>query len=491
MRPADALRHEMEMGSTGSLTVHLQERADISIYLMQGEILAAEAEDDGPQLVRRLVNGGFVTAELGQTLLARLSNTSQVGDVLFGTVPDDVVMELYGRRFRQNLVDFVLSEGDCEFAIKEDIHVENVQVGHDSYELLEELDQLIASIGPLLPPADPCLLTGDEPPTSALQNQLLEALPPQGTLQDLVDGSPRESAETLCEVLALLEQGSLRLESDEPVVVEEPTEALEAGDDVVVAADDSDDEAVEAGEEVVLAADDPEDDLEIGDESQYDDAPEEAAFPVVEDLEPGDAPVVDEHDMAMFADHDTHRGRGGDGIFTVSQDLLDTVDLSGVSLLGPDVYDEEELLEMEDGDDVEAAGGAVSLRFGSPPLSSEEAITKIEVTNEVLRQLSVALDDEHGSGSGQAAVQLLVESSGTDFAALFVGVDACREGAMDTQRILLNIDKRPEGERRRLLNRAMRDMVERGFTMAVERISEERFEALLERIAGYQHRLGL
>jgi hypothetical protein len=195
--------------------------------------------------------------------------------------------------------------------------------------------------------------------------------------------------------------------------------------------------------------------------------------------------------MAMFADHDFVRGRGGEGIFTVDRELLDTVDLSGLELIGPGERDEELLLEMEDGDEVEAAGGAVSLRFGSPPLTSEEAITKIEVTNEVLRQLALALDDEHGSGSGQASVQLLVESAGTEYAPLFARVEAGRDGCLSTERVLANIGTRPEGERRRLLNRAMKDLVERGFTMAVERVSEARFETVLERIAGYQHRLGL
>jgi hypothetical protein len=477
MRPADALRRHMEMGSTGSLTVDPSDAPRISIYLMQGEILAAECEDDGPQLVRRLVNGGHITTELGQSLLARLCHVPQVGDVLFGTVPDDVVMELYGHRFRQNLADFLLAGGVCEFAAKEDIHVENVQVGHDSYELLERMDRELAQVAPLLPPLGPTVvMVGEEPPLDTLQLRALECLPDSGSIEGLLCASPYEPIRTLLFVAALLDQGSLVVEGDD----EEDTADLPVVDDAVEDEPIAD-EPLAAEDEPTVAEEDP--------------ALIDASFdePVVvgehELLEP--AVVEEAEDIAMFADNDYSRGRGGDGIFTVSRDLLDTVDLSGLELLGPGEADDEQLLEMEDGDEVEAAGGAVSLRFGSPPLTNEEAITKIEVTNEVLRQLALALDDEHGSGSGQASVQLLVESARTAYATLFSGAEAGREGCLKTERMLLNIGKYPERERRRLLNRAMRDLIERGFTMAVERVSEERFEGLLERIAGYQHRLGL
>ena len=458
MRPADDLRRHMEMGSTGSLTVDQAKGASVSVYLMQGEILAAEAADDGEQLVRRLVNGGYVSAELGQSLLVRLANVPQVGDVLFGTVADDVVMELYGRRFHQNLVDFLLADGVSEFTPKEDILVENVQVGHDSYELLEQLDETLAAVQHLLPPAGPRFELGEEPPANTLQDKLLECIDDDGSLDAVLASSPREPAETLAELVTLLGQGSIHIQDTEDEPVSEVFESIE---------------------EPPADHEEPSDPMFM------------AEPVVVDDMGMLDEPVVDGAVLPTFADNDHTRGGRGEGIFTVSRELLETVDLSGVELIGAGESDDELLLEMEDGDEIEAAGGAVSLRFGSPPLTNEEAITKLEVTNEVLRQLSLALDDEHGSGSGQAAVQLLVESSSTQYASLFVKVDADREGAMDTQRVLRNILARPESERRRLLNRAMRDLVERGFTLAVERVSEERFELLLERIAGYQGRLGL
>jgi hypothetical protein len=494
MRPTEALRRHMEMGSTGALSVDLASGQAVSVYLLQGEILAAESAADGIELVRRLVNGEYITQEQGQTLVARLCHSPQVGDVLFGAVPDDLVMDLYGRRFRQNLADFLLCQAEARFTPKEDIHVENVQVGHDSYVLLEELQQQLELAAHLGEPAGSVFIArGEEPPSKPLEAFLLDRLPPAGSLDDLLETSPREPLETLVMVAELLESGCLVLAQDpeSPLAPEGDEETAE----IPVGEQPEDDEALEAGEEpseelvqepVVVedasgldpffAVDDPSGDL--GDEPM-----------VVDDMSMLDGPVG-ESDLAMFADQDRVRG-GGDGVFTVSRELLDTVDLSGVELIRTDNDPEEMVLEMEDGDEVEAAGGAVSLSFGSPPLTHEEAATKIQVTNEVLHQLCLALDDEHGSGSGQAAVQLLVESARTDLAVLFLNVDADRDGAIDTQRVIANIDRRPEAERRRLLNRAMRDLIERGFTMAVERISDERFEAMLESISGYQQRLGL
>jgi hypothetical protein len=469
MRPADALRTHIEKGSTGSLTVRLGAGLHVSVYLLQGEILAAESQNDGAELVRRLVNAGYLSVDQGQACVARLEHSGQVGEVLFGTVADDVVMELYGRRFRQNLAEFLLADGDTSFEAKEDIHVENVQVGHDSYELLEQMDALLGVAEPLMPPGDvPRLLPGSEAPATRRQEQLLDLLPSDGSLVKLLWVSPYETVETLAEVAEALLQGCLAL--DGPAVRYGGAEAAMDAEEVT-----AEDCGTFMAEPVV------DDDQPMFDEPV-----------VVEDMALFDEPAVAEDTLAMFADHDHSRGRGGDGVFTVSRDLLDTVDLSGVDLLaGADATEEELVLEMEDGDEVEAAGGAVSLRFGSPPLTHEEAITKIEVTNEVLRQLAKAMDEEHGSGSGQASVQLLVESARTDLAPLFSGVSVARDGALNVERMIRNIDKRPETERRRTLNRAMRDIIERGFTTAVERISDERFEALLEDIAGYQHRLGL
>ena len=450
MRPVEALRRHLELGSTGALFSSGCGGAGVSVFLMQGEILAAESPDDGRDLVLRLRNGGHLDIERARAIEERLLHAPQIGDVLFGTLSDDIVMAHYAARFRENLARFLAGEGEAEFAPREDVQIENVQVGHDSGELLAELAGAVASLEPLLARRDTLRL--ERGPVSRATSQervLLERLPDDGRLSALLDASPWEECETLQLVAGLLEKGGLRRCAPEPG---EPPEGQ------VVALDPGQPDLIE-----------PEDGYRE---------------PVVVEEAEG------EDEMSMFRDHD-HRRRHGEGVFTVARELLDTVDLSGLGFLVGQGEIEDQILEMEDGDRVDAASGAVNLCFTSPPLKPGEAQRKIDVTNEVLRQICAALDEEHGSGSGQAAVQLLIESVSPDLAALLQGVDASREGQLDAGRLCANLEQRAESERRRVLNAALRDLVERGFTMTVEQISEARFEEMLQRIAGFQQRLGL
>jgi hypothetical protein len=283
----------------------------------------------------------------------------------------------------------------------------------------------------------------------------------------LLLASPFEPLETLTHVVALLGSGAL-VRGDVGDVGGEPQALAGCPGGAEEGAEEASVETGELEEGAVLG--DPEVDDDAG--------------PVVVDRpEEGD-------DLSMFRDHD-RRQRAGDGTFSVARELLDRVDLSGFSLFDDLVPGDDQVLEMEDGDKVDAAAGAVNLCFTSPPLGHEDAIKKVEVTNEVLRQICRALDDEHGSGSGQAAALLLVESCPVEYAAIFAGIEPGRDGAIDAARAVCNLEARPESERRRLLNGALRDLVERGFAVSVERLGEERLEVMLERIAGFQQRLGL
>ncbi|MFH1469651.1 MAG: hypothetical protein ABIO70_35020 [Pseudomonadota bacterium] len=477
MRPLDTLRRHMELGSTGTLMVQPVEGPPIAVYLMQGEILAAESPADGADILTRLVNAGAVEREQAEVLGERLRHAGQVGDVLFGTVSDDLLMDLYTRRFRENLACFIRSVGEVTFAERETIHVENVQVGHDSWELLAELEEQLVLLGPLLQ-ADRSqrLEIHTSPAPGARRGKILAALPADGTLGGLLDASPFELHETLALVATLLDEGGL-------VVAPVRSTALRPE-----GLPELDAEAL-ATEEIRPEERGPEDGEPGGEADAY------ATFlglaPGSGDEQPlvVDEPAEDD-ELTMFRDHDRRR-RATDGTFTVSRELLDTVDLSGFAFFEDVAQADDQILEMEDGERLDAASGAVNLCFTSPPLEAGDAARKIDVTNEVLRQICRALDEEHGSGTGQAAVQLLVESCPMEVASLFHRAEPGRDGALDTARIVSNLEQRPEAERRRLLNRALKDLVERGFTTTAERISEAHLEAMLERIAGFQRRLGL
>jgi hypothetical protein len=64
-------------------------------------------------------------------------------------------------------------------------------------------------------------------------------------------------------------------------------------------------------------------------------------------------------------------------------------------------------------------------------------------------------------------------------------------GQLPIEGVLKNLRRRPASEHRRLLNRGLSDIIERTLSMASEELDEAGLDALLEKIAGYQQRLGL
>ncbi len=203
---------------------------------------------------------------------------------------------------------------------------------------------------------------------------------------------------------------------------------------------------------------------------------------------------LDDAEMAMFEDYDIRRG-AGKGQFSVDRNLLDRVDLSKplVESKPPPEHDYEDLLEMGDTSDmteVERAS-AFSLSFGPPPLDLSEQRHKIEVCNEVLAELSRAIDASQGLGSGRACVQLLIDGTPHQYAVLFMGVETDSSGRIDAGRIIKNLNRRPESEHRRLLNMGVLNLIERALSSGVEELEEEAMDTMLQRVAGYQIRLGL
>ncbi|MFN7147479.1 MAG: hypothetical protein ACK4YP_27175, partial [Myxococcota bacterium] len=134
---------------------------------------------------------------------------------------------------------------------------------------------------------------------------------------------------------------------------------------------------------------------------------------------------------------------------------------------------------------------AVSLNFSGPKLQDAEIHRKLSVTNDVLATIAEAIEGVEGRGSGQARLQLLVEGTSVPLAPLFKGVELTQDGRLPVALVVKNLRKRPGGEHRRLLNRGLSDLIERALSAAYEILDEEGLEAMLERIAGYQQRLGI
>ena len=126
----------------------------------------------------------------------------------------------------------------------------------------------------------------------------------------------------------------------------------------------------------------------------------------------------------------------------------------------------------------------VALSFGAPKLSEEELHTKLDVCNSVLREVCRGVDRTRGGGSGVASVQLLLDGSPSHFGALFHGLSVDEEGAFSQDSAVENLSRRPESERRSLLDRAVMDLLERALSLAVEELPDAEVDALLQRIAG-------
>jgi hypothetical protein len=207
----------------------------------------------------------------------------------------------------------------------------------------------------------------------------------------------------------------------------------------------------------------------------------------------------DDDELSMFADNDAVR-HGGNGQFSLDRKHLDVVDLSGV--LGPaddppvpeftpSDDDDGGMLEMGDAESVSltSADKVVALTFSAPRMLADEMNHKLDVCVTVLSRMAQGLDTQQGPGAGQACVQLLLDGAPSVFAVLFHGVEARADGTFDIAQVKRNVGRRPKAEHRRLIDRGIMDLIERGLSYTVEELGDVAMDELLRDIAGYQQRL--
>lgn len=442
--PREALLGCLESGQTGCLTGRTA-AGPVAVYVMLGEVLAAQSPDDDARLLALLANAGTVELARLEQLRERIAGGTPISETLFDAVPDTEVLELFFERFRENLFQFLAGSHQVEFTPLEAVFTENIQVGHDSRALLAELEELQAQLRPVLMEPDAVLVPGTASPVDPEQARLLRFCGDGAPLGHLVQRAPWEASRTLERILAMLDGGVLALRT--------------AG----------------LGEE---------------DDAFLDDPPTEESAPRWNGGEEIDA------ELAAFQDYDSSR-HGGD--FTTERNLLDRVDLDGVPATPrpsapPSTLpaSTETVIEMEEADpSAKEVAGAVSLNFSGPRLHDEEASRKIEVVNDVLATICAALAEVEGHGAGQAHIQVLVEATTGPANALFKNVEVGADGRLPAEAVLKNLRRRPGTEQRRLLTRGLQDLVERALSLAYEGLEEARLETMLEHIAGYQQRLGI
>ena len=407
---------------------------------MGGEILAARSGDDEVQLLRCLRASAALPPDQLERLAKESGAAGQFIDALYNALREEDVQELLHERFRENLFRFLGAAREIAFEPVDAVFVPNIQIGHDSRALLDDLAILRDSARPVQGSRAP-LLPGTVAASGASGLQVVELCRNGTTVSELMRRSAREPNRILQDVIDLLNAGALKWDSYPP-----PSGKQADGGGPV-----------------------------------RDSAPLPAAS----------ARVEDEPDLDAFGDYDTTRG---EGTFTGLRDVVD-LDGSQAEERHGDGWQApaaaSEAVELPEAT-AAASATAVSLNFSGPRFGDDDARKKLEVLNDVLEAVSTAVDAKiGGAGTGQARVQLLIDGSSGTFAALFNNVELRSDGRLPVELVLKNLRKRPGTEHRRLLQRAATDLIERALSLASEDLSDELMEQVLEKVAGYQQRLGI
>lgn len=532
----ELLRH-LDDGTTGCLSV-VARGGLLRLYVMNGEILASDSPEDDGQILRRTAVCGITDRATAAALMRRAQETP-IAELLFESLPEETAQRLVYDRFRENVGNWLAADSPAEFEALPTIFHPNLQVGHDSRELLGQLEVILARTHTLRTGGgfQQRLYNGPHAPHHPDAKALHQLVGGGRTVAQILRISPFEELHTLDRLALMLEDEELTTADEahrarpEPVVeviaVEvapddaptiaspEPNEVhalvetipVEAVEDA--SASEEPEELIEAMEAAdgspasvdALAGSRGHDRDEAGDEdeeqertSQLDSAPPAAALsapdPEEADAGPGFRPNsanpegmagdMSAADLALFEDNDG--GRGTNQFVYKGDDVADDrIDLNA----------REEAISLELPQDERPASSSVQVRYSGPALTNADARRKIDIANEILKYMAAALDDKNGIGSGNATIQLLLESSPAEFAVIFHDVRASSEGAANADTILSNLRRRPPTEHRRLLNRALTDLIERAMNAAAEELDDDVLDEVLESCAGFQQRLGL
>ncbi len=450
-----SLLASLQDGRTGCLSAAVPGVGAVQAFLMAGDVLAVHAGDDDIRLLARVSAANLVPGAELEALAESCPNPGEFTDALYGVLDESTVQGLLFERFRENLYCFLGATDVAPFEPMEALFVANIQVGHDSHALVEELRSLRHRVGPLLS-ARLLLLPADGTATTAMEAEVIEACSNGLGVPELLRRASAEPNRVLQLVSDLLDRGALAWDNPPPVKPTTPPPTAPA-----------------ASEPSAL-------DLPL--EDDYTDDGTQRSAP------PSAPPVVEEEYLDAFGDYDTTRG---DGSFS---GVRDRIDLAAADpddeLPGGRQASEPEMIDMPEAD-AAAQASAVSLNFSGPRLADDDARHKVDVVNEVLEAVRAAIDYLKGAGSGHARVQLIVDGSAGPFSALFNGVELRADGRLPVDAVLKNLRKRPITEHRRLLQRACTDVIERALSLASEDLDDVLMEQVLEKVAGYQQRLGI
>ncbi len=513
----DQLLQFLERKERGRLTVDLG-GTEIQLYVLHGQVLAAQSSTDDTHLLRRLICAKVLNVQQTRHL-KKLAAEEGVRETIWDVLDEPLCARLSYDRFRENLAGFLGAQGPARFEGMDALFVGQLHCEHDTRALMGDLEVLLGRCAALRTPTGlATLVQPGKKPTNPVHKRIYALLGEDTTVGQVVQTSPLEELATLDTILSMMDQGQVIAQAammpeefdEEELLAEleapraaargrkapEPSPSLEEPDEPeepeeLVDLEPIEPEPVEPDLESDLEPIEPEHPRE---EDTLDMEAEEGVSAEVNAqlAEAGYHQAPDEtvydQELSMFADNDAFRGGGQEGHFSKTQAELDAdrIDLSFMAstLEG----DTEELVEMPE---APAGVGGVKMNFGGPALDAGEAARKIGVANQVLRGLSDGFDAQDGSGAGPAQIQLLLDGSPTEFAALFTNLQVGPTGEAATAGIIQNLRRRPPTEHRRLLNRGLANLIERAMNLGAETLDDDHVDAFLESCVGYQTRLGL
>lgn len=505
------LQDQITKNATGRLSVGVGP-GTISVWLLKGAIVAATSPSDERQILR-LVG---LAEGLPPLRAIALGGVLQAGESIFGALVDEVqpslIERLLAERFRANLAEFIGGMSRPSFEPLSMVFVDNLQLGHDAGQLVEESQALVDAAESLSP--EMVLVPGATAPTTVFGMDVLDRVRRQpATVGDLMSTLPYEPLFVRAWSLDLVRSGVVNeaaqgagaedadddwAEDDLTENANMPTVIVSSLNPQVSAASNApeSDGAPTVAPAADAAQDEPAQELELElDADPISESLEEPPTPGLAGLDGIDfsddgpppklqswlsaAHAVDDDELDFFEDHD-YAGRGGagegGGKFSTDTHNLDKVSLD------PEPAAPTEAIEVDE---------APASRFGAPGLSETDALAKIEVINDVLRNVVAAFDENDGAGRGREVVQLLVEGSPNRYSALFSTLEIPDSGQLPPDELIANLQARPPSEQRLLLNQALSDLIERALSTVADELPEDVIDAVLEKSAGYRGRLGL
>jgi len=192
--------------STGLLVAESNEGRVFNIYVMGGEVLAAHSSSDDGRVLALLYSSNMLDADQVHILRGHLEQGKTLSEVLIGIVPDSLLMQVYFERFRDNLYQFLCSTRFIAFNEQDSVFVENIQVGHTSRDLIDELWATHTRIAQLLQEGELWLRRNNYDHATEYQKRLLVRCPEEVTLEDLCTRSPYEQNRTLELILTLIDE---------------------------------------------------------------------------------------------------------------------------------------------------------------------------------------------------------------------------------------------------------------------------------------------